>query len=398
MAGTSLSAATRSAAILAVATAFLLFAAAPASAAVNSSVAGNLLTVTTDGPAVAVGCAGGNVTVNGSDPDSGGPLACIQISARAAANIDLTGVTAAAFPAASSQVNGSPGDDSYFLAGGAVTIVDGGGSDTLDFSAASVGVSVDLSQSSGQLQTIDGLGDTLSLTGSFETLNGSTHDDVLTGSSGNDNLWGDAGNDTLSGGGGNDSLAGGAGNDTVSGGDGNDLYSFMVQVEGNDTITDSGGTDDLMVSGFWPGGVPGNTITFTGSTLTGQGTTLTYGGIDSVLVIGSDGNDVIDASGAAAGPTFELHGRLGDDTLIGGPGNDLVWGDDGNDTLAAWSGRDSLDGAGGSDTYKITATGSSPARRRRPSPPSETAAAPARTRSSTTARRPVTRLPSDRRA
>src|SRR6266704_460492 len=72
----------------------------------------------TDGPAVAVGCAGGNVTVNGSDPDSGGPLACIQISASAAANIDLTGVTAAAFPAASSQVNGSPGDDSYFLAGG----------------------------------------------------------------------------------------------------------------------------------------------------------------------------------------------------------------------------------------------------------------------------------------
>ena len=391
MAGTSLSAATRSAAILAVATAFLLFAAAPASAAVNSSVAGNLLTVTTDGPAVAVGCAGGNVTVNGSDPDSGGPLACIQISASAAANIDLTGVTAAAFPAASSQVNGSPGDDSYSLAGGAVTIVDGGGSDTLDFSAASVGVSVDLSQSSGQLQTIDGLGDTLSLTGSFETLNGSTHDDVLTGSSGNDDLWGDAGNDTLSGGGGNDSIAGGAGNDTVSGGDGNDLYSFMVQV-GQRRHRRSHGEWVLARRCARQHHHLHRLDTY------GPGHDARIRRIDSVLVIGTDGNDVIDASGAAAGPTFELHGRLGDDTLIGGPGNDLVWGDDGNDTLAAWSGRDTLDGAGGSDTYKITATGSSPARRRRPSPPSETAAAPARTRSSTTARRPVTRLPSDRRA
>lgn len=133
--------------------------------------------------------------------------------------------------------------------------------------------------------------------------------------SGRDTLRGEDGDDTLSGGGddeldggpGHDHLFGGGGRDTLLGGDGNDT----VTVQGSGSTVDAGPGDDTVgIDPDWPGG---------------------FNRID-----GGDGHDVLGNTG----------GTAGDDTLLGGEGDDriefagirnLVDGGAGNDTLVAGS-------------------------------------------------------------
>ena len=228
---------------------------------------------------------------------------------------------------------------------------------------------------------------------------GNGGDDTLNGGTGNDILQGETGNDSLIGGDGNDQLAGGAGNDTLNGGEGDDIYYYNLG-EGIDHITDSGGTDWLVLGngatianlrldvgslkmvfsdgselhlddfdptnplagsieyiqfsdgqvytreqmiqtlGFNIQGGSGDSVlsgTALGETIT------TYAGNDTVTALG--GNDTVNLG---AGNDYADAGD-GNDTVLAGDGNDIVYGGNGADTLNGEAGDDTLYGDAGAD-------------------------------------------------
>ena len=124
-----------------------------------------------------------------------------------------------------SNIRGGDGDDTYVYAvnvpvgGGESLIEDAGrGSDTLDFSAATISITVNLATSFVN----------------FENLRGGSANDTLTGNGANNTLQGNGGTDTLN---------GGTGDDTY-------VYSGKPSDWGTDaSITDGGGTDTLDFSG-----------------------------------------------------------------------------------------------------------------------------------------------------
>lgn len=139
-------------------------------------------------------------------------------------------------------INGNSGDDT--IVGGDGDVVNGGsGFDTLDYSAISSGVTVDLSK-----HTISWAGGS-STAQSIEKFIGTAFDDVIRGGSA-DNV--------LIGGDGNDVLRGGAGADTLSGGNGKDTFVFNVKDVvangvslGVDTITDFNTNDEIDLRSFF---------------------------------------------------------------------------------------------------------------------------------------------------
>lgn len=70
-----------------------------------------------------------------------------------------------------------------------------------------------------------------------------------------------------------------------------------------------------------------------------------------VVVVGGDGDDLVDASALAAGSyeRVSLIGSKGDDRLTGGGGVDFLGGESGNDRLAGGKGKDELLGGDGDD-------------------------------------------------
>src|ERR1700730_9230259 len=83
--------------------------------------------------------------------------------------------------------------------------------------------------------------------------------------------------------------------------------------------------------------------------ITGDHPTVANTGI--IQVFGQGGNDTIaldEATGAL--PAAQLFGGAGNDTLIGGSGNDELFGGSGNDTLLGKGGDDLLFGGDGNDT------------------------------------------------
>jgi Ca2+-binding RTX toxin-like protein len=69
---------------------------------------------------------------------------------------------------------------------------------------------------------------------------------------------------------------------------------------------------------------------------------------DRLIVNTSAGDDVVEASGLAAGAIqLTADGDVGDDVLIGGDGNDSLIGGDGDDVLFGGAGTDVLDGGAG---------------------------------------------------
>jgi parallel beta-helix repeat protein len=113
--------------------------------------------------------------------------------------------------------------DNFIYAGTGDNVLNGAaGIDSLMYSNASAGVTVNLSVSAAQATGGSGT-DTIR---GFENLFGSAYDDTLTGNSGDNVLSGGAGNDTLVGGSGNDLLCGGLGTDQLTGGSGADIFMF----------------------------------------------------------------------------------------------------------------------------------------------------------------------------
>lgn len=173
---------------------------------------------------------------------------------------------------------GAAGGNRIFL-----TIWDGGGTDTYDFSNYTTNQSIDLTPGSWSLMSEAqraNLGssnyaranvynalqygtDTRSL---IENAIGGSGNDTITGNAANNELKGGGGNDTLNGGAGNDWLEGGSGIDQMFGGEGNDTIVFdatdnPANVQGGD------GVDKLLVrlAGTSAGAAP------TYFSLTGQG-------------------------------------------------------------------------------------------------------------------------------
>ncbi|MGE0054484.1 MAG: cadherin-like domain-containing protein [Hyphomicrobium sp.] len=140
------------------------------------------------------------------------------------------------------RVNAGSGDDVVFAGSGKDIYYGGKGLDTLDYSFADVGVTID----AGRHTTTGFANDRFS---GFEKFVGSAFDDTFLGSSSTDTFIGGSGNDTFRGMGGSDLFSGGAGNDTFEWAV-KDVVSGRKYL-GYDTISDfTSGSDKLDLSGF----------------------------------------------------------------------------------------------------------------------------------------------------
>ena len=238
---------------------------------------------------------------------------------------------------------GAPGANRIFL-----TVWDGGGVDTYDFSNYSTALKVDLrpgawtTTASTQLaklhyngsQVAKGNianallhdGDPRSL---IENAKGGSGNDVITGNDAANVLWGNAGKDILIGGNGNDNLIGGAGADRLDGGSGSDLANY------------SGATAAVVADLLTPGANKGEAA--------GD----TYVSIERLY--GSKFNDSLRGDNLVN----TLYGAAGHDVLYGRGGNDTLQGGDGNDTLEGNAGADSLYGQAGADLFRFRSTADS---------------------------------------
>lgn len=327
------------------AAAFLLaagtyFASAPDAYALSSSGGGGLLSVTLSGSdSVTISANGGNVQVNGANPDSpGGAVAAntittIVVNGGTGNNlIDLSAVNTGSFPAISViSADGSDGNDTLLggifgeiLAGGLGddSLVGGLGLDTIfgDDSSNSL---------AGGNDTI--LGDVAgdSVNGAADSIVAGQGTDLVDGQAGNDIIRGD--HDSLTGG--NDTLIGGAGDDSIEG------------MPGDDSITGGDGNDTLNAGGFSE-----NRDEFGANTVDGgNGNDSILGGDGNDTLFGSAGNDTITGDDPAAQVTGTGH-----DCIDGGTGADLLLGHDGNDTLFVGAGEnDNVDGQNGNDLVLV---------------------------------------------
>ncbi|MEP3427187.1 MAG: M10 family metallopeptidase, partial [Roseibium sp.] len=241
----------------------------------------------------------------------------------------------------------NPAGNEIFL-----TVWDGNGTDTYDFSSATAGMTIDLTPGSWSGPTSDTAG--LADLGDGNYARGVLFNSLLhnndtrslienaKGGSGNDVLIGNSANNRLEGGAGNDTLHGGAGDDTLIGGAGDDIY-YVDNVDMVTEILDNG--MDTIVSSL-----SNVSISYTlgdhieNLTVTGDKSHLALNGnaLDNVIT----GNGFYNI----------LLGNAGNDTLISGAGNSQLVGGDGNDTLIGGADRDYQVGGLGDDTYVFSRT------------------------------------------
>lgn len=222
------------------------------------------------------------------------------------------------------------GDDVYY--GGA-------GSDTVKYTSAQWGITVDLSKDSGSAASIangsikDAAGIGADKLFEIENVVAGNYDDNIKGSklanklygeSGNDTIFAADGNDSLFGGAGNDKLDGGLGGDAMTGGANDDTYEvdspsdsvIEASNEGNDTIR------TILASYTLADNL--ENLVYTGkvaSTLTGNGVdNRISGGVAGDILIGAAGDDT-------------LTGQAGNDTMTGGAGDDVYYVDSALDVV-----------------------------------------------------------------
>ncbi len=251
---------------------------------------------------------------------------------------------------------GGGGNDRFFFANGAATagrIDGGGGVNTLDYSAYTTGVAVDLA--AGTAAGTAGI-----VTGTIQN---------VTGGSGNDSLAGDGQNNVLTGGPGSDVLSGRAGNDT-----------YVLGLGAADVIYDTEGVDTLDFSSAWAGihinlgktagqtqslvndweddddelhdrdegddracGSTFNTLAIHGSIENLKGTAF------ADRVTGNGADNVIDLLG---GDNFVWAGA-GNDVITAGDGRNKVWTDGGGDTVLAGNGNNQIRTGGGDNIVVV---------------------------------------------
>jgi Ca2+-binding RTX toxin-like protein len=234
---------------------------------------------------------------------------------------------------------GAPGGDTIFM-----TVWDGGGTDTYDFSNYSAGATIDLRPGTftslhQQLPDLGGggapgnvatallyQGDARSL---IENAIGTSGDDQIAGNDAANFLDGRDGDNEIYGYGGKDTLIGGNDSDVLHGGDDSDSLSGGG---GDDSLEGDAGSDRL--DG-------------------GNGSDRLFGGNGNDTLIGGDGDDWLNA-----GPgTNTLDGGTGNDRLEGDNQADNLVGGEGNDTLYGFDGDDTMTGGAGDDTYYVEDAG-----------------------------------------
>src|SRR5574341_893766 len=215
---------------------------------------------------------------------------------------------AGAFTLGSVNLIGGAGNDTYRFdasqSGSFFLDETGGGTDTLDFSTSTTGITINLS--SIDVQTVSGnLKITLSAVNVFEN---------AIGGSGADTITGNELDNTLTGGGGNDTLTGGIGDDTY----------VLGNNWGVDSITEAaGGTN----------GTGLNTIDLSAST-----------DAEVVNLAGGLSTDFTSLSGFG-----NVIGSPFNDTIIGNALPNTLTGGAGDDVISGGGGADSIDGGPGSD-------------------------------------------------
>ncbi|MES0885399.1 DUF5801 repeats-in-toxin domain-containing protein, partial [Roseibium sp. SCP14] len=281
---------------------------------------------------------------------------------------------------------------------------------SIDYSALSSGVFVNLSDSSqtefGQTvaantatdrtgvspaiigqDSVDGIADAeggsgddiLIGDGGNNTLRGNSGADLILGLDGNDKLFGGKGDDELQGGAGKDTLKGGKGNDTLIGGAGDDVVKGD---KGDDTIIWNVGDGNDTVDGGNGAETEGDTLQVVNGTGAAQTITLDAPGatgfevsvgsetvqakkIEEVELTLSDAGDTVNITGdfVASGvdtSTITIDGGAGEDTVdasamtsSGSASNVGVdfYGNAGNDRFESGVGDDYFEGGADIDTY-----------------------------------------------
>lgn len=143
-------------------------------------------------------------------------------------------------------IHGGDGDDRFVL-GDAADQVDGGfGFDTLDFSAVTEALTIDLATAANN-SGLPALGDSYA---NIEEVIGGTKADILRGDAADNVLRGMNGSDRLEGGAGQDRLIGGTGRDILTGGADADVFEWYGRADLQDAITDfETGVDILRFEG-----------------------------------------------------------------------------------------------------------------------------------------------------
>lgn len=255
------------------------------------------------------------------------------------------------------------------------TILDNGGTDTLDFSDYAGAQT--LRMNAGSFSSVSGESNNMAIAA------GTIIENAITGA-GNDLIYGNAvaneiragggddmvysgdGDDIVYGGDGADRLVGEAGDDTLYGGAGDDILkgrfgdNLIYGEDGNDRLFGSDGGDDRLFAGAESDtlyGLDGND-----RLEGGDGDDFLYGGRGNDIVIGGTGDDVLrgnrndDILSGSEG-TDRLYGGGGNDSLFGGLGRDFLVGENGDDMLDGGEGDDNLTGGAGMDVFVFGGVG-----------------------------------------
>jgi Ca2+-binding RTX toxin-like protein len=296
------------------------------------------------------------------------------------------------------ELIGGPGADVYRFEGGMlgedhlVELQSDPETDLLDFTGFAGPVKLDLSSNEKQEVNPDHLRLTLDEPLAFENVMGSAFSDVILGNArpnmlaggdgndviqggegevtifgndaadqifggaGDDQLFGDAGNDRIEGNQGDDTITGGSGDDELTGGPGADVYRFEGGMLGEDRLFETQSDPEADLLDFF--GFAGPVALDLSSN--GRQEVNAALGLELTLdeplafenVIGSVFDDVILGNGRPN----RIEGDLGNDTITGGPGEDVAFLGAGNDTFV-WNpgdGSDVVEGQAGLDTMVFT--------------------------------------------
>ncbi|AIF49855.1 matrixin family metalloprotease [Pelosinus sp. UFO1] len=269
-------------------------------------------------------------------------------------------------------INAGDGDDivKYYSTLTATNVKGGNGIDTLDASALTTAVNINLATQFKDFENITG-------GSSNDTLTGNDQTNILIGGDGNDYIDGGKGADSIYGGNGNDTIVFHADNALVDGGTGvniltaapsatgvsidltNGVFSNIQQVIGsnyNDVIKGTSG-NDIISSGNGDDIIDGGAGIDTIDAGAGNDTVKYYTSYDPTKIKGGAGIDTLDASAQATGLTINLTTQFTDfENLITTANNDTVTGNALANVIDGGGGDDTIDAGAGNDTVKYYAS------------------------------------------